>query len=188
MLARASALARPGLRFEQRRIEDVAGRWDLVFSNAALQWVPDHDTFFPKLLQTVEAGGQIVVQMPSNYTHPTHVFMDELAAEEPYRTALGGYQRVWGALSIEQYGQLLYDAGGMDLTVFEKLYPHVLPDADALADWMSGTALVPFMERLPDDLKPPFMERYRARLRERFPGAPVFFGFRRILLAASRPG
>jgi trans-aconitate 2-methyltransferase len=63
----------------------------------------------------------------------------------------------------------------------------VLPEADALADWMSGTALVPYMERLPEELRAPFMERYRARLREIFPQRPVFYGFRRTLFSATKP-
>jgi len=187
MLARCAEHARPGLRFELRAIEDVAGEWDVIFSNAALQWVPDHDALFPRLLSLLRPNGQLVVQMPSNYRHPTHAFIDELAQAEPFRTALGGYRRSWGTHGIEQYAQVLYDVGATDIVIFEKVYPHVLPDADALADWTSGTALVPFMERLPDDLRASFMARYRERLRQRFPQTPVFYGFRRILFSATRP-
>jgi trans-aconitate 2-methyltransferase len=64
----------------------------------------------------------------------------------------------------------------------------VLENADALADWTSGTALVPYFERLPADLRDPFMARYRARLRAAYPGSPVFYGFRRTLFAATRSG
>ena len=92
----------------------------------------------------------------------------------------------WGVLDVEEYAELLYASGGRDLTVFEKVYPHVLEDADALADWMSGTALVPYMERLPDELHEPFMDAYRELLRKRFTTKPVFFGFRRILFVAKR--
>jgi trans-aconitate 2-methyltransferase len=155
-------------------IEELVGagaraEWDLVFSNAALQWVPDHERVFPAIFLLVRPGGQLVVQMPSNYTHPTHTFIDELAQEEPFRSALRGYRRSWLAHGIDSTRRCSTTAA-LDIVVFEG-YPHVLPDADALADWTSGTALVPFMERLPDDLRGPFMERYRARLRERFRSA-----------------
>ncbi|MDQ2740757.1 MAG: trans-aconitate methyltransferase, partial [Chloroflexota bacterium] len=73
-----------------------------------------------------------------------------------------------------------------NLTVFEKVYPHVLADAGALADWTSGTTLVPYFERLPEALHDPFMQRYRATLHQRYPEQPVFHGFRRILFAATR--
>jgi trans-aconitate 2-methyltransferase len=110
--------------------------------------------------------------------------MREIAGEEPFQTALGGWNREFPVLSIDEYAELLYGAGGRDLTVIAKIYPHVLENADAIADWMSGTALVPYFERLPENLHESFMERYRGRLRERFPGIPVLFTFNRILFSA----
>lgn len=186
MLEQAQSLARDGLRFEQRNIEDADGQWDLVFSHAALHWLPDHATLIPNLFRMVKRGGQLAVQMPSNHSHPTHRIIDEIGSREPYKAALAGYSRDWSVLGIEDYADLLYDAGAPRPIVFEKVYPHMLEDADALADWMSGTALVPYMERLPQELHEPFMEDYRAALRARFPQSPVFFGFRRILFAAGR--
>jgi hypothetical protein len=56
-------------------------------------------------------------------------------------------------LGIEAYAKLLYDCGAEQITVFEKIYPHILEHADAVADWTSGTALVPYFERLSPDMK-----------------------------------
>jgi trans-aconitate 2-methyltransferase len=190
MLHQARSLERPGLRFERRAIEDVEGQWDVVFSHAALQWVDAHSTLIPRLFEQVAPGGQIAVQMPSNFSHPTHVLIDELAASEPFKTGLDGYEQGWSrnppVLAIEAYAEMLFDHGAADITVFEKVYQHVLENADALVDWMAGTALVPYMERLPDELRDLFMERYRSRLRERFPSEPVFFGFKRTLFAGTK--
>ena len=187
MLAVASKLERAGLRFERCEIEDVTGSWDLIFSNAALHWVEGHDSLIGRLFSLLRPEGQLVVQTPSNFGHDTHTIIDEIRAEEPFREGLDGFTWNPQVLTIDAYAALLYAQGGTDITCFEKVYPHVLPDADALADWMSGTALVPYMERLPEDQREPFMERYRERLRGRFPARPVFFGFRRILFAATRP-
>jgi len=190
MLTQAESLARPGLRFEQRAIEDVEGEWDLVFTHAALQWLPDHETLVPKLFSMVKPGGQVAIQMPSNFDHPTHVFIDDIANEPQFRDALGGWGTNWSTsrpvLPIQDYAEMLFEGGATEQTVFEKVYPHVLPDADALVDWMSGTALVPYMERLSDEMQGRFREAYRTRLRERYPQSPVFFGFKRILFAATR--
>jgi trans-aconitate 2-methyltransferase len=190
MLERAGQVARPGLRFELGDIQAFAGAWDVIFSNAALQWVNDHRSLIPRLFSLLRPGGQLVVQVPSNFDHPTHRLIDELAAQELFRSGLGGWGLDWSrsrpVLSIEQYADLLYTQGATEIVVFEKVYPHVLPDAGALADWMSGTALVPYMERLADGLRDQFMERYRARLREIFPQEPVFYGFRRVLFSALR--
>ncbi len=186
MLDRAEEQARPGLHFEQGSIEEMSGEWDLIFSHAALQWVDDHATLIPRLLSMVRPGGQLVAQVPSNFRHPTQTVIREIAAEEPFRQALDGWSRTSPVLSIAQYADLLYANGGQHITVFEKVYPHILKDSDALADWTSGTVLVPYFERLPEELREPFMQRYRARLRGLYPGSPVFYGFRRTLFAATR--
>lgn len=44
---------RPGLAFERQAIEQVSGRWDLVFSNAAIQWVKDHEWLMPRLMSSM---------------------------------------------------------------------------------------------------------------------------------------
>ena len=187
MLERARSQERPGLCFELGLIEQVKGQWDLVFSNAAIQWVDDHPALAPRLLSLVRPGGQLVVQMPSNHNHPTHTLILEIAGQQPFREALGGWTRRSPVLTIDAYARLLYDHGGSEITVFEKIYPHVLADADALADWTSGTALVPYFERLGPERRELFMEHYRQRLWELWPAGPVFYGFRRILFAATRP-
>jgi len=186
MLAKAGALERPGLRFEQKAIEDVDGAFDLVFSHAALQWVDDHAALIPRLLDLVAPDGQIAVQMPSNHGHASHLLIVETAGEEPFRTALGGWKRRTPVMSIDAYAAMLHGAGMSDITTFEKVYAHTLEDADAIVDWVQGTALVPYMERLPAGLREPFIARYRGRLRERFPERPVFYPFRRTLFAARR--
>lgn len=187
MLRQAELLVRPRLRFEQRAIEDVTGSWDLVFSHAALQWVEDHRALIPRVFALVAPGGQIAVQVPSNHHHDSHLFIRETAAEEPFRTALGGWSRIAPVLPIDEYAQILYDNGATDVIVFEKIFPHVLENADAIADWVKGTALVPYLERLPENLREPFMTRYREKLRARWPEAPVFYPFRRTLFVAKRP-
>jgi trans-aconitate 2-methyltransferase len=187
MLARAEAQARPGLSFAQGRIEAVEGEWDLVFSHAAIHWVEDHARLVPRLFSLVSGGGQLAVQMPSNHQHPTHILIHEIASEEPFRSALGGWVRHSPVLSIDSYARLLYECRAQDITVLEKVYPHILEHAGALAEWTSGTALVPYFERLPGQLVDPFMDRYRRRLSLLFPARPVFYPFRRTLFAARKP-
>ena len=63
----------------------------------------------------------------------------------------------------------------------------MLASSDALADWTYGTALVPYFDRLPEELHEPFMRRYRERLRALWPNRPVFYGFKRTVFAATRP-
>jgi len=186
MLRHAKEQTREGLRFEQASIQEVEGKWDLVFSHAAIHWIDDQRSLVPRLLSLVSTGGQLAVQLPSNHTHPTHTLIKEIAEEEPFHSALNGWNRASPVLEINEYAELLHASGGTEIIVFEKVYPSLLENSDALADWTSGTALVPYFERLPENLHEPFMARYRERLRAVFPNAPVLYPFRRTLFAATR--
>jgi trans-aconitate 2-methyltransferase len=185
MLERAQELSRPGLRFELGDLREAGGSWDLVFTHAVIQWVEDHVSLLPRLMRLLRPDGQLAVQLPSNHQHPTHLLIQETAREDPFAGALGGWIRESPVLGIEEYAEILHAAGGVNLSVLEKVYPHVLEDADAMADWTSGTAMLPYFERLPAEMRDPFIASYREKLRRRYPGSPVFYGFRRILFAAT---
>jgi trans-aconitate 2-methyltransferase len=164
------AVPRASLRFERRRIEDTEGKWDLVFSHAAIQWIDDHARLIPQMLRLVAPGGQLVVQMPSNHDHPAYAAVRELASDA----------RISPVLPLPQYAELLHAHGGHELVVFEKVYPHILPDADAVVEWMRGTVMLPLEQRLGEG----YVAKVRDRVRQLMPGSPVFFGFRRILFSA----
>jgi trans-aconitate 2-methyltransferase len=185
MLAKAEAFAQPGLEFRPGRIEEATGQWDLVFSNAALQWVEDHASLIPRLLSMLKPGGQIAVQVPRG--HPALNLAGEIASGEPFAEHLKGWHRRLPTLDPLAYAELLHKHGAADITVFEKIYPHILPDSDAIVAWAESTYLLPYFERLPEDLHEPFKEAFRQALRPRYPDKPVLFGFKRLLLAATRP-
>jgi trans-aconitate 2-methyltransferase len=100
MLAKATPYVRPGLRFEQADLATFTGSYDLVFSNAAVQWVDDHARLMPHLWSLVAPGGRIAIQMPSNHNHYSQRVVRELAGTEPYQTALRGFVRLTPVLSI----------------------------------------------------------------------------------------
>jgi trans-aconitate 2-methyltransferase len=186
MLERAREHERAGLRFERGLIETIEGQWDLIFSHAALHWVDDQHALIARLFSLLRPDGQLLVQIPSNQGHPTHTLIREIASEEPFKAALQGWNRPSPVLSISEYAELLHRHGGSEITVFEKVYPSLLDDAIALAEWTSGTTLVPYFERLPKELQTAFMERYRERLAALYSASPIFYPFRRTLFAATR--
>lgn len=186
MLRNAEAFRRPGLDFALQEIGAVRGAWDLVFSNAALHWIDDQESMVSHVFSLMAPGGQLAVQVPSNHRHPSHAFIAETAAEEPFRTALQGWARHSPVLEIDAYARLLHQCGGARITAFEKVYCHHLPDADAVAEWTRGTTMVPYLDRLPVELKEPFMERYRRKLLDLWPRGEVFYTFRRTFFSATR--
>jgi len=185
MLERAHALARHGLRFELGDLAALTGEWDLVLSNAALQWSEDHERLIPYLFDRLAPGGQIAVQVPSNQDHISHRITLTVAGREPFRAALHGWTRRSPVLSIDTYARLLFQCQAQEMIIFEKVYPHVLENADAILDWISGTALVPYFERL-DSLKDEFLSVLRQELRAAIPGEAVFYPFRRTFFSAKK--
>ena len=186
MLSRAQSLACPRLTFKKQAIQDASGEWDLVFSHAAIQWLDDHEILIPRLFSLVRPGGQLAVQLPSNHEHPSHTILKDIAREEPFVSAFVGWSRLSPVLAVGRYAELLHLQGAEELNVFEKIYPHVLRDSNEVESWMSGTALIPYIERLPDALHDEFLARYRSCLKALWPHGPVFYGFQRILFSAVR--
>jgi trans-aconitate 2-methyltransferase len=185
MLERSASHEGGGLTFE---LGDI-GQWapsesfDLVFSNAALHWVDDHGALFGRLTSALIPGGQLAVQVPANHDHPSHLVAERVAAEYPFSDALGGYVRRTPVLEPELYAALLHRLGYASQHVRLQVYLHVLPDAEAVVDWVKGTLLTDYRRRLPERTYEEFLTHYRALLISELPEErPYPFAFKRILL------
>jgi trans-aconitate 2-methyltransferase len=188
MLAQAGpyALARPGaLSFRQADIRDVVdvSRVDLLFSNAALQWVPDNEGLLARLLPQLAPGAQIAVQVPRNDEHVSHRLAAVVAGEEPFRTALGGWVRRSEVLPLERYAAILWAHGFREQVCLERIYGHALAEPGEIVEWVRGTLLTAYMGRLDPALGAAFVARYRELLLATLGHAdegPYFYPFRRL--------
>ena len=162
--------------------------WDLIFSNAAVQWVPDHPRLLERLAATLAAGGQLAVQVPANHDHVSHLVAAELAAEEPFSRATGGYRRVNPVQPPERYAELLERLGFPEQHVRLQIYPHHLAGPEQVIEWARGTLLTDYQRRMPPELFERFLAGYRERLLPRLDQRrPYFYPFKRILLWAAGP-
>ena len=187
MLERATPLAGGGLRFEQGDI--AAFGWDVVFSNAALHWLPDHARLLGRLVGLLNQGGQLAVQMPANHDHPSHVVAAELAGTEPFRAALDGYRRTSPVQPPEWYAELLDRLGLADQHVRLQVYLHRLADRDEVIEWVRGTLLTDYQARMPPALFEEFLAAYRRRLLPLLEDThPYRYPFKRLLLWGRRGG
>jgi trans-aconitate 2-methyltransferase len=193
MLAGSSAFTGGGVRFERADITELtpesAGTFDLVFSNAALQWITEHEALFPRLLRLVRPGGQFAVQMPASSGHVSHYTAHEIAREEPYASALGGWVREDPVQEPEWYASLLHEQGATaQQRVRQEIYGHTLESTRAIVEWVKGSLLTAYQQRLPEELYGRFVADYESRLVERLgEQSPYFYTFRRVLLWARLP-
>lgn len=187
MLARAAEIDEPGLRF----VKGDIGTWsperpcDVVFSNAALQWLDDHAALFKRLRGFLAPNGVLAVQVPSNYDHASHTVAAEVALEEPFASATGGYTRDSPVLRPETYAELLYALGLRDLHVRLQVYTHELPSTADVVEWVRGTLLTDYQPRMPEAMFDEYVMRYRERLLDTLGNQqPYLFAFKRILMRA----
>jgi len=175
----------PGLRFVAGDIAAFAepGRFDLVFSNAALQWVPEHDALLPRLVRALAPGGQLAFQVPANADHVSHLVAAELAGEEPFRAALGEHAAPpLSTLSPEAYALALARLGASRQHVRLQVYLHTLAEPAEVVEWTRGTLLTHYRAQLDGRDADAFEAAYRARLLARLPRArPYHYAFKRIL-------
>ena len=163
--------------------------YDLIFSNAALQWLNGHEALFPRLLAALEPGGVLAVQMPRNYAAPSHRLMRETAAEAPWAERLRAILRAEPVLPPERYYDLLAPLAS-HLDLWETEYLHILEGEAPVLDWVKGTGLRPLLDALTDPAeRADFTARYQRHLAEAYPRRPdgkTLFPFRRLFLIARR--
>ena len=189
MLAKATAHAGDGVRFERGDLAAFAPPepYDLVFSNAAYHWVPDHPALLARLTQAVKAGGQLAFQVPDNFDHASHRAAEAVAAEEPFATGLAGSAHPRHVLAPEEYSALLHRLGYAEQTVRLNVYGHRLDSREGIVSWVEGSLLSEYRRRLSPGLYEQFLRRYRETLFAMVPDErPFFFTFRRILAHARR--
>lgn len=174
---------------------DDAASWhseqpfDLVFSNAALQWVPDHQMLFPRLIGQVASDGALAVQVPAHYDSPLHHVALEVAQAAPWRHRL---ERPSHALTHHvpafYYRALRPNAAQID--IWETEYYHVVEQPEAIVTWFRGTGLRPFLEALEtDQQRSDFEQMVLEGYRQAYPRQPdgrVLFPFRRLFMVAYR--
>jgi trans-aconitate 2-methyltransferase len=191
MLAKAAGHAGGGLSFEEGDIADFFAKkglsFDVVFSNAALQWLPDVGAAIGSAAGFVAPGGQLAVQVPQNFDHASHQTAAFVAREPRFAKALGGHVRMSAMIAVEEVATLLFDLGFAKQRVRLEVYGHVLARRRDVVEWVKGTLLLDYKKRLSPEEYRDFVARYEElvvpRLGER---EPYLFPFKRLLVWAER--
>ena len=180
----------PQVHFEVADIAhwDAVGPFDLMLANAVLQWVPQHEVLFPKLVGKLSPGGTLAVQMPDNLDEPVHRLMREIAAAGPWAGKLKGAARTIRHDATWYYALLESRCTRVD--VWRTVYFHPLADgADGVVEWFKGTALRPFLAALDEGEGGAFLKRYRDAIADAYPALPdgtLLLPFPRLFIAATR--
>jgi trans-aconitate 2-methyltransferase len=161
---------------------------DLIFTNAALQWLPDHAALFPRLAGLLAPGGVFACQMPMAYETEHHRILRETAEEGPWAPLTRGARKINPTPSMDDYHSWLTRGGG-EADIWATTYLHALEGDDPVVDWMRGTALRPYLDVLTEPaLLEAFLAEFRRRIAAAFPpreDGVTLFPFPRLFMIAS---
>ncbi len=187
MLEKADQFKKPGLNFTVADIKTYQPehKVDLVFSNAALQWVPNHPALFKQITDILKPHGQLAVQMPFNFDHPSHQIAQHLG-HTVFKNKMLDEEREIPMLKIEEYTELLYSLGFDDPIVRVQVYPHSMKSGHDVIEWVKGTLLTDFKKKMkPDDFSL-FLQQYTEQLLKQIGHGPYLYCFKRILMWGRR--
>jgi trans-aconitate 2-methyltransferase len=160
-------------------------RYDVVFSNAAYQWLPDHRTLLPRLMAFVKSGGVFAFQVPSNFDAPSHVLMRKVATEGSWSRKLASVREASVLTAMEYHDLLGLRAKSVD--IWQTEYLQVLEGEDAVYRWVSATGLRPFVQALEAAERDAFIAIYKEQLNAVYPrraDGKTLFPFRRLFAVA----
>ena len=162
---------------------------ELIFSNAVLQWLPDHQPVMRRLLEALPKGGVLAVPMPDNTREPGLVFQREVGESGPWRD----HSEIKAAARKdlpppEAYYDLLKPACSR-IDIWHSVYNHVMPSPQAITEWFKGSSLQPFLSPLDAAAREQFLAAYTEKIvgayKPRFDGK-VLLRFPRLFIIAVR--
>ena len=157
---------------------------DIVYSNAALHWLDDHETLFPRLMKAVKPGGVLAVQMPENFSAPSHTSIADTVREGDWHERLAPYQREQPVSEPSFYYDLLSPLSS-SIDMWETTYMHILEGDDPIVEWTKGTMLRPLLDHLSEKEAFSFLASYAKKVAKAYPhraDGKTVFPFKRLFI------
>lgn len=160
--------------------------YDVVFSNACIQWLPDHRRIIPEMLHLLKPGGILAVQTPMNYDEPIHLIIEQLTGSALW----SGYfpnRRIFYNLLPEEYFDLFSELA-VDFSLWTTIYYHRLGSHQDILTWYRSTGLKPYLEQLPEPVRPDFEQQIFREIEKAYPArsnGQIIFRFPRFFMTAT---
>ena len=181
----------PSLHFRKcdARIElaELGNDFDIVFSNACIQWLPDHPSLFRNMMSLLKTGGVLAVQTPMNYEEPIHKIISAVTTSAVWKQKFPD-PRIFYNLTPGEYHDLL--SGLTDtFTLWQTTYFHRMKSHEAIMEWYRGTGLRPYLSMLSETDKAVFEKEIYEQVVSSYPvqkNGEIIFRFPRFFLTAEK--
>jgi trans-aconitate 2-methyltransferase len=168
---------------------DAPEAYDVVFSNATLQWIPCHETLVPRLFAALRPGGALAVQVPMFSSMPISAAIDRVAKSARWKELAGDRGEGFTFCDAAFYYDLLCTrAGAARIDLWETSYDHVMPSREAVVDFVRYTGLRPYLDVLSgEDERAEFLGDLLREVEKAYPSradGKVLFPFKRLFFIA----
>lgn len=161
--------------------------FDIVFSNACIQWIPNHKRLISDMMGLLKKGGELAVQIPMNYKEPIHRIISEIAGSRKWSCKFSN-PRVFYTLSQDEYFDLLSRISS-DFTMWETVYFHRMSSHQSILEWYRSTGLRPYLSALSESDKPVFEKAVFDEVVKAYPireNGEIIFRFPRFFFIAKK--
>lgn len=166
----------------EKEIDSIEKRYDVVFSNACIQWVPKHRKLLKSLFSLLSDSGTLAIQIPQQSKHPVHNIMKSLSKSDKWKDKLR-VQRIYNNLPENEYYDILSELTD-SFRIWETTYFHSMPSYESIIEWYKGTGLRPYLEQLSADDRKDYLGDVMQCLRDTYPmqkNGEIIFKFPRLL-------
>lgn len=168
-------------------LSEFSGKFDLVFSNACIQWIPNHSALLPNLFSMLKSGGELAVQVPVNFDEPIHQIIGRVSASGKWREKFTN-PRIFHTLTEGEYFDILSDLTS-DFEMWKTIYFHRMPSYDSIIEWYKSTGLKPYLDVVSDAEKEDFTNDVKQEVEKAYPtqkNGEIIFRFPRLFFIAKR--
>lgn len=165
-------------------LSEVSDKFDMIFSNACIQWLPNHRELLPKLMTLLKPNGVLAIQTPMQREHPVHIIINKLTETEKWSNKLS--PRQYHNLTAEEYFDVLSDISS-DFDIWEITYCHRMPSYESIIEWYKGTGFRPYLEQLSEEESNEFVNDVYKELKNRYKiqkNGEILFRFPRLFFTA----
>jgi len=162
-----------------------SGTYDLIFSNASLQWLKNTDELLKNAFDAINKGGAFASQIPYGTSMPINIAMHKTANSEKWIS----YFREFDPPPYYRLITYYYDAFctlTSNISIWETHYNHIMPSHRHIIEWYKSTGMKPFLDKLDDpNLKKEFEDDVLSEIINAYPfqkDGNVLFPFRRLFI------
>jgi trans-aconitate 2-methyltransferase len=168
-------------------IDHIAGNFDIVFSNATIQWIPNHVNLLKRFYNLLSENGIVAIQIPLFWDMPIGKAILKIAADSRWNSVMKGVTELFTIHDSSFYYDNLSDLF-QSIDLWESDYIHILDSHISILEMIRSAGLRPFLDRLENDTdKKDFEEMVFKEIRKDYPlqkNGKVLFPFKRLFFIA----